>query len=168
MPEKTKTFIGIKIFGYLFIITSLMNIYTLSSQTNWYLNEVYAHWPRWAAILRYSFSWFQRIIGLTAGCGLLKRWDISRKIILALACFTISTVYWKHPYVAYYYHTQRVVEEYGPQLASMGLGQIAFEPIVMPALILNCLLDIGFNLAVVYYFTRPKVVSQFKRINRFL
>lgn len=135
-------------------------------QSHWYLDEVYGHWPRWAALLRYSFSWSQRILGLTAGCGILLHRELFRRLALVIACFTISTVYWKHPYAAYYLHTKRVMAQTNILFVQNGLPAIPFQSLVMPAMILNCLLDIGFCLWLIHYFTRPEVIAQFKNNGR--
>ena len=155
-------YIGIDIFGVILIINSLMTMVVLATQSHWYIDDLYAHWPQWAAVVRYTFSWFQRLLGLTAGVGILLRRDLFRKLALVIACFTISTVYWKHPYVAYYFHTQKITAIINQAYLQAGLPPISANDIVMPALILNCLLDIGFSLWLIAYFTKPGVVLQFQ------
>ncbi len=160
MSKKSPNF-GINAFGIILIVSSISNLLTIVLKQDWYLNELYAHWPAWAAWLRYGFSFFQRILGLTAGFGLLFRKEFGRIIALVIGCFTISTVYWKHPFVSYFLHTHRVMEE----LTQAGLlnTKVSLGTMTMIAMITNCLLDIGFCLFLIYFLTRPAVVSIFKR-----
>jgi len=126
--------------------------------------QIYGHWAKWAVYLRISFSWFLRILGLSAGVGILLHYDIFRKLAVGIGCFTIATVYWKHPYRAYLRHVQILGEQIEPVFQQAGVPYIPFGELAMPAMIFNCLVDVGFSLWLIHYFTRPQVVAQFRKI----
>jgi hypothetical protein len=128
--------------------------------------SLYAHYysylPAWLMVARYYFSWLQRIIGFLVGIGLLAQKEIARKIGIAIGCFTILTVYWKHPYPAFKLHTQYLDQQFGYIPARFGTG-LTFSSVTLPAVILHCLGDIIFWCIFIYFFTRPSVKGQFKQ-----
>ena len=91
---------GVTIFAFLLIVSSLIHIHKLIVDRDMYV-YFYSYWPTWLIMLRYSFSWFQRILGLAAGIGILSLKEIGRRIALFIGCFTILTIYWKHPYAGF-------------------------------------------------------------------
>ena len=152
---------GIKILGGLFIISSLIQMHALLN-FEWY-KEVYRYLPGSLMIMRYSFSWIQRILGISAGIGLLYLNELSRKILLCISVFSILTLYWKHPFIAFQYHTEYLDRELGFLFSHTGLPHISFSSLVLPSLIVQDLSDILFNGVVIYYLTRPKVKAMFKK-----
>lgn len=145
---------GIIIFSVLIIFYALLGFP---------LSDFKAYYPKFypsAQYLifgRYVLSIAIRIILIVTGLGILFRKEIFRDLILALSFFTIATVYWKHPLVVF----QRIF--------SLKVAQGALPSVIIPKInmlswacvILNSLVDIGFSLCLIYYFTRPKVREQF-------
>jgi hypothetical protein len=121
----------------------------------------YSYLPVWLMVARYYFSWLQRIIGLLVGIGLLAQKEIARKIGIAIGCFTILTVYWKHPYPAFKLHTQYLDKQFGYILTQLGIRE-TFSSVTLPAVIIHCIGDIIFWSAFIYFFTRSSVKNQFK------
>jgi len=121
----------------------------------------YSYLPAWLMVTRYYFSWLQRIIGLLVGIGLLAQKEIARKIGIAIGCFTILTVYWKHPYPAFRLHTQYLDKQFGYILAQLGIRE-TFSSVTLPAVIIHCIGDIIFWSVFIYFFTRSSVKNQFK------
>lgn len=152
--------LGVYIFGVGLITTSLANMLWVVTHYGDY-RAIYSHWPYGWFIARYSFSIFQRVVGLTAGVGILCFKDFARKLAFVIGCFTISTIYIKHPYFAYKNHTAILDQQVAPILRAYGLP-ISFSPWTFQAMFLNCLLDVGFWLVFIYYFTRPQIKSLFK------
>jgi hypothetical protein len=111
--------------------------------------------------MRYYFSWLQRIVGFLVGIGLLAQKEAARKVGIAIGCFTILTIYWKHPYPAFKLHTQYLDKHFGYILAPFGAG-VTFSSVTLPAVIFHCLGDIIFWGIFIHLFTRPSVKSQFK------
>src|SRR3989338_9777350 len=70
---------GVTIFAFLLIVSSLIHIHKLIVDRDMYV-YLYSYWPTWLIMLRYSFSWFQRILGLAAGIGILSLKEIGRRI----------------------------------------------------------------------------------------
>lgn len=145
--------LGVKIFGALIVVSSLVHIQTLIVDMEWYF-YTYSYLPHWLAVCRYSFSWFQRIFGLTAGIGIFFYRDVFRKMLLILGIFTITTVYWKHPYQGVKQHVL-ILKETVP-------NYVYSEKIVLASVIFLITLDVVFQGAVIYYFTRPSVKKSFK------
>lgn len=150
----------VTIFGILLSLSSLVHMDKLASDTQWYAN-IYSYLPPQLIVARYCFSWLQRIIGLLVGVGLLARKEIARKIVIVIGCFTILTIYWKHPYPAFKIHTQYLNKRFGYIVARTGT-KLTFSSIALPAVILYCIGEIIFWSILVYFFTRPSVKNQFK------
>ena len=151
---------GVTIFGILLILSSIMHMHKLVVDVKWYA-EVYSYLSPHMLAARYYFSWLQRIIGILVGIGLLAQKEIARKIAIAIGCFTILTLYWKHPYPAFKLHTQYLDEHYGNFLSQFGTG-VTFSSATLLAVILHCVADIVFWSIFIYFFTRPSVKDQFK------
>ena len=152
---------GVTLVGILLIVSSLMHIHKLIFEHDVYM-LYYGYLPHWLMILRFSFSWLQRILGLTAGIGILFLKDICRKIVILIGCFTILTIYWKHPYSAFKTHTAYLDQKFGFLLKEWGYSQLKFSQFTLLAVILACVWDILFFGVVIYYLTRPKIKAQFK------
>jgi len=151
---------GVTIFGILLILSSLIHMHKLAVEAQWYANT-YSYLPHHLMVARYYFSWLQRIIGLLVGIGLLAQKEIARKIGIAIGCFTILTIYWKHPYPAFKLHTQYLDQQFGYILAQSGI-RATFSSVALPAVIIHCIGDIIFWGIFIYFFTRSSVKNQFK------
>lgn len=151
---------GVILFGALLILSSLTHIHKLLAEKGLY-EHYYSYLPTRLVAIRYAFSWFQRILGILAGVGILARKEIARKLAFFIGGFTILTVYWKHPYEAVKFHTQYLDQQLGHLLSWTGTGVTftALTPLVVAALI-AC--DIIFWVIFFYFFTRPPVKCQFR------
>lgn len=152
---------GVTAVGLLFIASSLIHMNTLVVERQWYF-EIYNYLPAGWAFLRYSFSWFQRVVGLVAGIGLLVSNGAARKAIIVICWFTILTVPWKHPYGAVLRHAHYLQHKYGYLLASFG-PDVTFPSVVVPITVILCLSDIIFCGAVIFFLTRRPVRQLFSR-----
>lgn len=148
---------GVTLFCALVLLSSLMHMEKLVEDRAWYF-ETYSYMPLWLATARYSFSWFQRVAGITAALLTLNYREWGRRLLLVIAVFTISTVYWKHPYVA--------VERHGAELKIQYpavFGDYSLDHIATVATIGLILIDVLFQSAVIYYFTRREVREAFRK-----
>jgi len=152
---------GVIIFSVLLIVSSLMHISKMVFDRDMYF-AYYRYWPLWLVWVRYAFSWLQRILGLTAAVGMLRLKNYGRQIAIVIGCFTILTIYWKHPYEAFYNMTVDLDHKLGFLFAQWGFPQLRFSQFALPGMIVNCLLDVLFSGALVYYLTRPTVKAHFK------
>ncbi len=151
----------VTVFAWLLIVSSIVHIYTLLFGYTWYRDN-YNYWPDWLFTLRYCFSWFQRILGISIAIGMLNGREIARKIAIALGIFTIATLYWKHHYPAFVRHCHYLDGIYGDVFKAIGYPELSFTALAIPALIVHCLLDILFFGLMIYYLTRPSVKAYFK------
>jgi len=94
---------GVIVLAVLLLVSSLMHIQKLAMERD-ICFYYYGYWPPWLLVTRYSFSWFQRVLGILIAVGLLARKDLARKTAIVLGCFTIATLYWKHHYPAFTIH----------------------------------------------------------------
>ena len=160
---------GVLVFGVLFIVSSLMHIQALIFNFHWYF-DIYSYWPKWLILIRYLFSWFQRILGLVTAIGILRLKNIFRRIAIAIGVFTILTVYWKHPYAAFKNHAEtldRIFANTGfneliSRAAEIGLHIKSFAELALAAVIGHAILDIIFCGSLIYYLTRPAVKEKFE------
>jgi hypothetical protein len=157
---------SVTILGWLLILSSFGHISTLLFGVEWYRSN-FSYWPDWVFWSRYCFSWLQRLLGLTAGIGFLYGDKICRKIALAIAIFTITTVYWKHHYPAFQHHCQWMYTKFGGGLLGIaGADNPAMrETCCYGAYLMNCFGDVTFCLALIYYLTLPSVKEYFQKSN---
>lgn len=152
-PQEKST--GIIIFGWLIIVSSLLQMHKLLIDKNWYF-ETYSYMPLWLVYCRYAFSWFQRIAGITAAVGALFCKEWGRKLLVLIGAFTIITVYWKHPLVGFKNHAL-YLDRVMPSLTQ----EFTFESLAFYSMITHIILDILFQSTLIYYFTRRHVKQQF-------
>jgi len=161
---KAKTLTGVQIFAVGIIITSLFHIGKLICDHDIYF-YYYADWGIWAHI-RYAFSWFQRILGISIAIGLLLQLNWARIAGMVLGWFTIVTIYWKHPYEAFHQHTKFLDTRFGNLFEAFGFQNITFESLTIPSIIIHCLLDVSFWGIFIFYMTRPSVKIHFHSVMR--
>ena len=151
---------GVIIFGILIITSSLIHMHKLVLDYDWNRENMLTCMPEWLVVVRYCFSWFQRILGLTIAIGILRLKNIFRKLGIALGVFTICTLYWKHPYSAFLRHTNYLDQQFGHLLTAA--PGITFSSLTLISLIVYYILEIVFWGIFIYYFTHPKVKEQFR------
>ncbi len=159
----TKRCVWVDILAWGLIISSLIHIHSIAFQQgyDWYHHYYFdsGMMPLWLVNTRYCFSWFQRIMGLTAAVGLLRRKPWGRWIAIGIGVFTIVTIYWKHPYAAFHEHTQ-YLDEHFSYLLPRG-STVSFVDMTWAALIGHCILDIMFDSWMIFLLTRPNVKNEF-------
>lgn len=148
---------GVTIFGVLVLMSSMMHMEKLIEDTDVYF-KTYAYLPAWLTTTRYCFSWFQRILGISAAILALMYKEIGRKLLLLIGIFTISTVYWKHPYVAVESFVYDMQGRYPVDVQVFSL-----ESIALAATISLCFLDVLFQGILIFYFTRDGVIRAFNK-----
>lgn len=149
----------IAVIGILYIIGPLIHMNTLITQKDWYFS-LYSHLPPWLTMARYSFSWLQRILAITAAIGLFYHKEICRKLLLALCSFTILTIYWKHPYEAFLKSNRLLDDQFGYLISG---ARMTFESLTPYSIVAHSILNVAFCGAVIYFLTRPQVKEVFKK-----
>ena len=113
--------------------------------------------PEKIIFIRYIFSIAVRVVLLVSSVGILLRKDIFRKIILFISFFTIATIYWKHPVICFKRVLMwKIAQGILPVDVLPKIDMVAWISAIICAIV-----DIGFALCAIYYFTRPKVKKQF-------
>lgn len=148
---------GVTIFGLLILLSSFVHMSKLVEDATWYF-ETYGYMPAWLTTTRYCFSWFQRIVGITGAILVLKYHEWGRKILIAIGVFTITTVYWKHPYIAVKAHAQSWQKSF-----PLEVQQYSLETIALWATFILIILDVVFQSVLIYYFTRKDVKEAFQK-----
>lgn len=160
MAGRKATF-GIILFGTLLIITSFLQLVTLSDLEHY--KWLFQQLPQRSIMLRYFFSMLARILGLIAGLGIIYRKDFSRKIALFLSIAVICTVYWKHPLVAVERHSQPIIDAVFEVVGEQRLITPHLKKLIAPISMIGLYaIDISFSVALIYYFTRPRVKELFR------
>ena len=146
---------GIIIFSILIIIYSIHGLPIVNFKT--YYSKFYPS-PERVILVRYILSIALRVVLIISSLGILLRKEIFRKIILFLSLFTIATIYWKHPVVCF----ERVL------LWKVSQGILPVDVLTRIDMLsrisamICAIMDIGFALCLIYYFTRPQVKKQFR------
>jgi len=163
---KKKFALGITLFGLYFIVDSLFQLYFKLLTPNYYswYSTIFQPATEKTIFLRYLFSILNRIFELALGIGIFRRQEIFRKFALIFSWFTISIIYWRHPFDALINHSQIVVKNMYPVSGSCQLTSPAYtNMITWASLWFIYAIDIAISALAIYYFTRPHIKEQFKR-----
>lgn len=153
--------VGITIFASVFIITSLAQIIKLLDVDNyaWLFQAL----PEKIFLFRYLVSWSLRMLGLACGIGIIFRKNLFRKIALILCSFTVVTIYWKHPFLEVSKHAAKIIDEVYAISGVSGLLEPSLIKLVVIASFIGLnVIDFGFALCILYYFTRADIKAQFE------
>lgn len=107
------------------------------------------------------FSIVQRIVGLGAGIGLLQSIEIFRKI--AIAVFSIATLYWKHPHQAFFNFYDILYVQYGSVFKAYDMFESFRTQLGHVCLIMIYLLDLILFGSLGLYLNRPAVKEYFAK-----
>jgi hypothetical protein len=153
--------VGIKIFGILIILTSLIQIFDL-------LNFEFYKWlfyplPEHIIRARYIFSIICRLVGLSAGIGILFHKDLFRKAALLLFSGVLCFAYWKHPYYSVSRTLRTALEaSFKRYNISYAISPSQIKTLSIISMFLLYFIDICFAICLIYYFTRPKIKKWFR------
>ncbi len=158
-PQSPEPPLGIFLFAVGIIISSLGQITALDFQHYCY---TFQDLPVWLIGIRYSVSWGLRIVGLTAGIGILFQKEFGRKVGLALGAFTILTIYWKHPYIGFYHHVQYLQSTLFFSIELSGVTGLSLPQLARVSSLTASFADVIFAAFFLFYFTRPKIKKYFR------
>ena len=150
----------IQLFACLLFFSSFIHIGKLVLDYNWYM-DTYSYLPVWLAVGRYLFSWFQRIIGLTVAFGLLYRKNFARLLGMVLGVFTISTIFWKHPYDGMLRHIHFLFETNPTVHKAIMESGVTLSGLTIAVIIVHSLLDIIFWVLYINFFRKEKIKVKF-------
>lgn len=158
--KKYRRPIGLFIFGWLLIMSSIVQMYAYTFGYGWY-KEIFNYLPLWLINVRYWFFWLQQIPGISVGIGLLNGNNFCRKIAIAIAVFSIMAIYWKYPYRAFLNRCQFLDYHYGGMFAARHLWELSFVRMCKIYLIFQYVIDVTFFGSLLYYLNRPLIKEYF-------
>lgn len=141
------------LFGIILIVTSLWQICAAIPAWPVYA-KLHSALPEWMIHVRYVGSYLFRIIGLSCGIGLLFRVNWVRKFLVWFSWYCLITLPLRHTYSAMLPYAGHVYL-YHPM-------SISLKAFTWLNVVIRWIIDGTFSIAVIYYFTRPNVVKQFK------
>lgn len=143
--------IGVIIFGSILIVTSLQLLYYLPSYDIY--RQVNHEWPENIIKIRFVGSYVFRLIGLSCGIGVLFLNESFRKILIGLSYYSVLTLPLRHTYQSMLFFSEPIYRQQG--------SMFSLETFTWITIIIRWIIDGVFSLAVIYYFTRPKVKAFF-------
>jgi hypothetical protein len=149
---KPKRPVGVIIFGLILIVSSLdllrhMPAYAFYAQVN-------HEWAEPFLKIRFIGSYIFRLIGLACGAGVLCLSNTFRKILIGFSWYCITTLPLRHTYSAQLFFSQPLYQQHG--------SMFSLQTFTWIAVIIRWIIDGVFSGLVIYYFTRPKVIDNFK------
>ena len=159
---ETKRPKGITIFAWLLII---LNIFTLLLSLNFKNTfDLYKSFNKIIIIAIILYGLFSTIIGIISGFGILRLKEIMRKIAVAISAldvlFTIIIIFMSSNEILKFSYSLA-----GSQL--VGKSNMYYDADMVSAIgfysmIFVYVLSAGLSLLFIFFFTRPKVIEQFK------
>jgi hypothetical protein len=152
---------GIRVFSTLLVVWAAFNLMSMTNVEDWnYLNQPL---PEVLIQANYIITVFFITLGLISGVGILFLKESFRKIVIVTAFFTLFTYLIEGPLLIYpnlggfIAKQTAIVAAEAPDLSIAGI-----KAALWMILIFGYVLEFGFALSLVYFFTRPKVKKQFK------
>ena len=143
--------LGVFIFGGILIVTSLQLLYYMPGYDLY--RQVNHEWPENIIKIRFIGSYIFRLIGLSCGIGILFLNNSFRKLLLGLSYYSVFTLPLRHTYSGMFFFTESIYHLRG--------SVFPLETFTWIAVIICWMIDGVFSLSVIYYFTRPKVMTCF-------
>lgn len=144
--------LGVVIFALILIVTS---IDLLRCMPNFDLYARVNHeWPDFLLRLRFAGSYVFRLIGIIGALGVLFLYEPCRRFMVGFSWYALFTLPLRHTYQGHLFFCEPIYEQYG---SSFSLATFTWI-----AVIIRWLIDGGFSLLFIYYFTRPGVMFCFE------
>ncbi len=154
--------IGVLVFGWLLIISSLIHIYIFIFGYFWYWH-LFDYLSDWQITVRYCGSWLLRILGISAGIGLLEGSKIARRIAIGISIYSILTLYWKHYYPAFTMPCQLMSEAYESIYRQLLAHGWSLDRLCTTAWTAQNAIDFVFHFVLLCYLYRPSIQKYFQR-----
>jgi hypothetical protein len=153
---------GIKIFGILLIAASVWQLRSavICGKTGAY-EQMFWYMSFPLLKLRFFVTIALRGMGLVCAVGILERREFSRKLLIALACFSLATLFWKHPFSAIEQYVWFLADILPRHMGWPMLSDRVISQMVVPVFAVLNATDLLFSVAVIRYFTHPSVKSWF-------
>ncbi|MCX5705399.1 MAG: hypothetical protein NTZ92_05030 [Candidatus Omnitrophica bacterium] len=158
--EKKRS-IGVTIFGILLILGALFQ-FSAGFVLNSY-KVLFQPLPGIIIIIRFFVAMIMLAAVLVSGIGIFFLKNIFRRIILIAALYSLYTYLIEGPLFCFRnfpkFIDQQVIE-YSSKMSDIPLSVLS--TVLWSSTIIFWAIDFGFAIALIYFFTRPKVKEQFK------
>ena len=154
--EKKRS-IGVTIFGILLILGALFQM--LGSKLDVY-KFMFQPLPERIILIRYFISIILLILGVITGVGILRLKDIFRKIAIFIGFFTLYTYIVEGPLFAFKSMPKFVELQLAGLVSAGEIPESIIYPVIWGSIIISAIIDFGFAVCLIYFFTRPQVKEQ--------
>ena len=152
---------GVIVFAILLILSTL--IWSMAHLNYDYYRTTVKFLPEAFVRIRYFVSIINRFLVLVSAVGILFLKDIFRKIGLLLCFLTVCVLPWKHPFFTFKDLAEKATQDVLSAMPPVDIltRELIFKISLWSSVAIVYIIDIGFAVAFIYYFTRPKVKSLF-------
>jgi len=151
---------GIRVFSSLLIVWAMFNLMGMADVEGW--NFINQPLPERVVQANYFITVFFTTLAMMSGLGILFLKESFRKIVIAAAFFTLFTYLIEGPLFIYANLPALVQKQAALVIAeSPDLSLVGLKVAIWFITIFGYVLDFGFAVALVYFFTRPQVKKQF-------
>lgn len=158
MKKRSK---GVTIFGILLILSCLFQMLGLTKADTWKL--LFQPLPEGIVYIRFLISVIVLILGVISGIGVLFLKDIFRKIALFLGFFALYAYLIEAPFFTFRNMPQFIKQAAMHAAATIpGVVESTYSLVLWTTMIISWIIDLGFAICLIYFFTRTKVKAQFK------
>ena len=148
--------VGVIVFGLILIVTSLIQYHFLIPPAYSFYRMAHHEWPEWIIKIRFIGSHIFRLLGLVSGIGVLCLSNKFRQFLVWFSYYCIITLPLRHTYNAMLFFTEPIYNSHKYAL------MVSLQTFTWINVFLCWIMDGAFSLAAIYYFTRPKVIKNFK------
>ena len=151
---------GIRVFSSLLIVWAMFNLMGMADVEGW--NFINQPLPERVIQANYFISVFFATLALMSGVGILFLKESFRKIVLAAAFFTLFTYLIEGP-LFIYANLPALVQQQAALVITQtpDLSLTGITAAIWFIMIFGYVIDFGFAVALIYFFTRSKVKKQF-------
>jgi len=152
---------GIRVFSSLLIVWAMFNLMGMADVEGW--NFINQPLPESVIQANYFISVFFATLALMSGVGILFLQESFRKVVIASAFFTLFTYLVEGPLFIYANLPDLVQQQAALVITeSPDLSLAGLKTAIWFIMIFGYVLDFGFAVALIYFFTKPQVKKQFK------
>ena len=158
---KEKRPLGVIIFAILLILSTL--IWSMAYLNYDYYRSTFQFLPEASIRIRYFISIINRFLVLVSAVGILFLKDIFRKIGLLLCFLTVCVMPWKHPFFTLKDLAEKATQQVLSTMPPIDTltRELVLKISLWSSVAVVYIIDIGFAVAFIYYFTRPRVKALF-------
>ncbi len=151
MRKIRKRPIGVVVFGLILIVTSLDLLRYMPGYD--FYRQVNYEWSESIIKIRFIGSFLFRFIGLILGIGVLLLNDSFRRFLIGFSWYCLITLPLRHTYNSQLFFSESLYYQHG--------SMFSLQTFTWIAVLIRWLIDGVFSLAVICYFTRPRIVEFF-------